>query len=271
MDELVRADYTARPRPLAATLSPREKQLLLLATRGLTDQGIAKELKLSLATVGTYWGRVRIKFGPLSRTEIVAIYLREEASASIEELEESNSQLLVQLEGIFQTANMLVTGLEMFRTLIETAPDAILVVDEAGTIRVANELAKSMFGYTGLEMIGMAAEDLIPERFLEKHIVHRGDHAKSPERRKTDQHLALVARKKSGAKFCMAASLSTTKTPSGVLVTFIIRDLSNSEGKPHKLSANDKHRVSLRDDPKKSHATDHRPGKRPHAVSADDK
>ena len=45
--------------------------MLLLAAQGLTDQGIAHRLEISLATVGTYWGRIRIKIGPLSRTGLV--------------------------------------------------------------------------------------------------------------------------------------------------------------------------------------------------------
>ena len=45
-------------------LSPRELQLIEYATQGLTDTAIALKLGISEATVGTYWGRVRIKIGP---------------------------------------------------------------------------------------------------------------------------------------------------------------------------------------------------------------
>src|SRR5579862_4166396 len=85
-------------RPLSISLSERERQLLVLAAQGFTDQGISHKLGISLATVGTYWGRVRIKFGPLSRTELVAVYLREESAATINELKRTNSSLLDAVE-----------------------------------------------------------------------------------------------------------------------------------------------------------------------------
>ncbi len=229
MDDVVRADRSERACPLAASLSNREKQLLLLAARGMTDQGIAHHLGISLATVGTYWGRVRIKFGPHSRTELVAVYLREEAGATIAELKESNSRLIQELGEHAKTATILVTSLEMFRNLIETAPDAIVIVDEDGAIKIANEQAETMFGYGHGEMIGSSVEDLVPERYREQHGQNRASYVQNPVKRQMGEHLALVARKRDGTEFAMAAALSATQTPQGLLVTCIVRDLSNQK------------------------------------------
>jgi PAS domain S-box-containing protein len=227
VDDLVRADTGDHPRPLAASLSPREKQLLLLAARGLTDQGIAHHLGISLATVGTYWGRVRIKFGPLSRTELVAVYLREEAGATIAELKESNSKLIRELEEHSKTATMLLTSLEMFRNLIETAPDAIVIVDESGVVKISNEQAEELFGYGHGEMVGLMVEDLVPDRYRVDHVENRRTYVDNPIKRKMGEHLALVAKKKDSTEFAMAAALSPTQTPDGLLITCIIRDLSD--------------------------------------------
>lgn len=71
-------------------LSERENQMLQMAARGLTDQGIAHELGISVGTVGTYWGRVREKMGALSRSELVAKYVEGSVSERIETLRQEN-------------------------------------------------------------------------------------------------------------------------------------------------------------------------------------
>ena len=92
---------------LVDSLSPRERQLLEMATNGLTDQAIANELGISLATVSTYWGRIRIKYGPLGRTEIVARYLKALMTRATAELTASEARMRTVLEaspvGIFLT------------------------------------------------------------------------------------------------------------------------------------------------------------------------
>ena len=85
---------------LVESLSPRERQLLEMAKNGLTDAAIANELGISLATVSTYWGRVRIKYGPLGRTEIVARYLRALMNRANAELRASESRMRTVLEAL---------------------------------------------------------------------------------------------------------------------------------------------------------------------------
>ena len=66
----------AKLNPGARQLSKREESVLLLAAHGLTDKEIARHLELSQRTVGTYWERMREKLGRLSRTELVARFVR---------------------------------------------------------------------------------------------------------------------------------------------------------------------------------------------------
>jgi DNA-binding CsgD family transcriptional regulator len=72
----VRFPIEAKLSPAAKRLSQREESVLLLAAHGLTDKEIAKHLELSKRTVGTYWERMREKLGRLSRTELVARFVR---------------------------------------------------------------------------------------------------------------------------------------------------------------------------------------------------
>lgn len=212
---------------LSSTLSDRERQLLNLAAQGFTDNAISNKLGISLATVGTYWGRVRIKFGPLNRTELVAIFLREQATTSIDELKAQNEALMLELNERAQTMEMLRTSLELFRGLVETAPDAILLVSESGDIELANAQAEEMFGYGSGELVGLSIEKLLPERYREQHPIHRSEYASDPIKRRMAEHLATFALRKNGTEFPIATALSGATTQKGLLITCIVRDLSD--------------------------------------------
>lgn len=208
-------------------LSERERQLLTLAAQGLTDNAIAQRLGISLATVGTYWGRVRIKMGPLNRTELVAHFLREEAADTLALLRSENQRLIEQLNETARTSAMLKASLEMFRGLVETAPDAIILVNGEGQIELANQQADTMFGYETGELLGLHIERVVPERFRANHLMYRMEYHANPRKRQMGEHVATMALRKNGEEFPMAAALSATVTPGGILVTCIVRDLSD--------------------------------------------
>lgn len=207
-------------------LSPREHQLLSLAAQGFTDNAISNKLGISLATVGTYWGRIRIKFGPLNRTELVAIYLREEAARTVNDLKSQNEGLIAKVAEHAKTEQMLRTSLELFRGLIETAPDAILLVNDSGIIDLANVQAEEMFGYGSGELLGMSVEKLVPERYRDQHVGHRGDYNSHPVKKRMGEHLATYAVRKDGSEFRMATALSATRSGKGLLITCIVRNFS---------------------------------------------
>ena len=65
------------------------------------------------------------------------------------------------------------TELRRLRNLLEAAPDAMFVVDQAGVIVLVNSQTERLFGYLQEEILGRAVEILIPERFRERHRGHR--------------------------------------------------------------------------------------------------
>lgn len=207
------------------SLSHRERQLLALAAQGFTDNAIARELGISLATVGTYWGRIRIKFGPLNRTELVAVYLREEASRTINQLRHENEKLLQEVTEHARAVTMLKTSLDLFRGLVETAPDAILLVNQDGIIELANEQAEQMFGYQPSAMLGMSVEALIPADMRSDHIDSRENYNENPVKRRMGEHLGTIAMRRDGSLFRTATALSSTQTASGLLITCIVRNM----------------------------------------------
>ncbi|MGV3617438.1 MAG: PAS domain S-box protein [Fimbriimonas sp.] len=214
-----------RPRQIPS-LSTRERQLVEFAAQGFTDTAIALKLEISEATVGTYWGRVRTKMGPYNRTELVSMYLRSQQEAALSELREENAKLIADLQDVATAASE--EG-SLYLGIIENAPDAILLVAEDGTIRGANLAARELFGYETAEIVGASLLMLMPERFRERHREHREEYVRDPRRRAMGEHLETPALRKDGTEFFVRATLSAMPTPSGLLVTCVLREVPRSE------------------------------------------
>jgi PAS domain S-box-containing protein len=113
-----------------------------------------------------------------------------------------------------------------FRDLIENAPDAILQVDSAGSIIVANRTAETMFRYSREELMGKGVEMLVPKANRAGHSEHRRAFASAGMTRPMGLGLDLLARRKDGTQFPVEISLSPVRTDSGVNVTAVIRDVT---------------------------------------------
>jgi PAS domain S-box-containing protein len=200
-------------------LSPREQQLLQFAAEGLTDTAIANHLGISEATVGTYWGRVRIKLGPYSRTELVAIVMRAEREAAVDALRRENDELVKQLHEKGGADSSL------YHDLLENAPDAIMLVTETGEIEYANLAAQELFGYEKGEAQGHHVSELVPPRYRDRHGAHISEYVADPKRREMGVHLETPAVRKDGTEFLIRAALSAMTTPSGMIITCVIRSV----------------------------------------------
>jgi len=208
-------DRSQRP-----ALSDREKQLLELASQGLIDTAIAKKLGISEATVSTYWGRVRVKLGPFSRTELVAMVLKEEGEKAMASLREENERLSKRLR---LDSGEYKSNANFYKDLLEIAADAMFIVNSSGLIDNLNESAADLFGYKKDELLGQPISTLIPDRYRMIHDTHRNDYLSSPEKRKMGEHMATVAKHKSGKEFSVAATLSALEVETGVAVLCIVR------------------------------------------------
>jgi PAS domain S-box-containing protein len=113
-----------------------------------------------------------------------------------------------------------------FRNLVEGAPDAIVGVDAKGRIVLVNEQAERMFDYRPDEMVGNRIESLIPERFHKVHVQHQISYIREPRTRPMGAGLDLYGRRRDGAEFPVEISLSPLETEEGLLVTAIIRDVT---------------------------------------------
>jgi protein-histidine pros-kinase len=113
-----------------------------------------------------------------------------------------------------------------FRTLLESAPDAMIIVDSGGRISIVNEQAEGMFGYGRNELLGQAVEMLLPERLRGVHRSHRAGFAGDPSLRPMGPGLDLVGLRKDGSEFPVEISLSPISTSAGDFVSSVIRDVT---------------------------------------------
>ncbi|HYM16451.1 MAG TPA: PAS domain S-box protein [Dehalococcoidia bacterium] len=113
-----------------------------------------------------------------------------------------------------------------FRELLESAPDAIVIVDASGTIVMVNDQSTQVFGYAREELIGQPVEQLLPEQLRAGHGQHRADYHRAPSRRPMGVGLELTARRKDGTLFPAEISLSPIDSDEGMLVTSVIRDIT---------------------------------------------
>jgi len=113
-----------------------------------------------------------------------------------------------------------------FRNLLESAPDAMIIVDKRGEMSLVNRQATRMFGYKRKEMIGQPIEILLPEAARGPHVSLRNSYSSKPRLRPMGQDLDLIGLRKDGSEFPVEISLSPVETDSGRFISSVIRDVT---------------------------------------------
>ncbi|MBC7951195.1 MAG: response regulator [Rhodospirillaceae bacterium] len=144
----------------------------------------------------------------------------------------------------------------MFRGLLESSADAVVIVDESGAIVLVNAECTKVFGYERSELIGQKVEMLIPSRFAD-HSGLRHAYCDAPRIRPMGVGLEVLGQRKDGTVFPAEVRLSPLHTEDGLIISAVVRDITErklaedrllqSEQKYRLLLENLPHRVFFKD------------------------
>ncbi len=134
--------------------------------------------------------------------------------------------LAVVIEEKRRASSALARSEEQFRSVVESTPSAILIVNAEGTIVLVNSQCEKFFGYRREELVGRPVELLVPERLRTEHAGYRRSFFASPSARSIGAGRDLHGRRKDGSEFPVEIGLIPLQTGGGLLVLGAIVDIT---------------------------------------------
>ncbi|MGE3776892.1 MAG: PAS domain S-box protein, partial [Pirellulaceae bacterium] len=114
---------------------------------------------------------------------------------------------------------------ERFRRAVESAPNAMIMIDQAGRMVLVNNQAEQLFGYTRAELLGQLVELLVPPRFRDRHPEYRESFFTQPAVRAMGAGRDLFGQHKDGSEIPIEIGLNPIQTDEGMFVLSAIVDI----------------------------------------------
>ena len=153
---------------------------------------------------------------------IVPEVLRSKVAVFVQ-LSRNNALLREQAQTLRDQALVLQKAEQNFRSLLEAAPDAMVMCRQSGEIVLVNSRTESLFGYSRTELLGNDIHTLVPDWQYQIRLVPDEDISKA--RRSSERELDAV--RKDGTAFPVEISFSPLQTEEGILITSAIRDITD--------------------------------------------
>ncbi|MCL5246266.1 PAS domain S-box protein [Cellulophaga sp. 20_2_10] len=141
----------------------------------------------------------------------------------------------IEMMGTCQDVTQLRMAEIKFRGLLESAPDAMLIIDENGIIQISNKEAEKLFGYPSIELHHKPIELLIPDKFMHKYETSNNNFYTSAKTNKvecSEEYFAVNNRKE---KIPIQINLSPLETEEGLLISVAIRDITEQKQAEYKI------------------------------------
>jgi PAS domain S-box-containing protein len=126
---------------------------------------------------------------------------------------------------------------ERFRQVVESAPNAMVMINHRGVIEMVNAQAERVFGYERREMLGQSVEMLVPDRFRRNHPSLRNSFFSAPVSRPMGAGRDLYGLRKDGSEFPVEIGLNPIETEEGSMVLSAIVDISDRKHKEESIQS----------------------------------
>ena len=114
-----------------------------------------------------------------------------------------------------------------FHGFLETAPDAVVIIDGNGVIAQVNSQTEQLFGYGRAELLGRPLEMLMPERYRGSHFAQTRAYTADPRARPMGSGLDLFGMRKDGSEFPIDVSISPLPPQKEIFIASTIRDMTS--------------------------------------------
>lgn len=141
------------------------------------------------------------------------------------------TEILKRLEEINEKlTDRIVIDPVLFEQIVDSIPDGLLVVNEAGIIQLCNEQIELMFGWTRAELIGQPVHMLLPPAVRDIHAGHLSRYFADPQRRPMNLAQTLAGQKRSGKSIDVQIVLGPVVSTHGILALAVVRRVRVADG-----------------------------------------